>query len=88
MNVSLSNWTHVAVTWDCVTGTVLIYADGKEIGNKTYSPGETFYGPTGKHYMIGNDGDKENNQFHGSVMDVYVFAEIFLPDKINTLRGL
>ena len=87
-NVSLSIWTHVVVTWDDVTGTVLIYIDGKEVGNRTYSANATFYGPTGKPYMIGNDGHNESHQFHGSVMDLYVFGRALSLDEINTLRGL
>lgn len=76
----------MVVTSHHVTRTVSIYADGKEIGRRTYSPGETFYGPTGKLYMIGNDGHNDNHQFHGSVMDLYVFELALSLDEINRLR--
>ena len=88
INVSSRNWTHVVVTWHHVKATVMIYADGKEIGNRTYSPGKRFYGPTGKLYMIGNDEEKDNHPFRGSVMDLYVFSGALSPHEINTLRGL
>lgn len=81
-------WTHVVVTWRHVPRTVFIYANGKEIDKKTYSPGDAFQGPTGKPYMIGNDGHRDNHQFYGSVMDLYVFGDAFLPDEINMLRGV
>ena len=87
-NVSLSRWTHVVVTWFNLTRTVLMYADGKQIGNGTYTPGETFYGPTGKPYRIGNvDGRNDSRQFHGSVMDLYVFDTALSLDEINMLKG-
>ena len=85
--VSLRDWTHVVVTWYHTTRIVLIYANGKEIGRRTYCPREVFYGPTGKPYMIGNDGLKGNHQFHGSVMDLYVFDKALSLDEINMLRG-
>ena len=87
-NVSLSDWTHVVVTWHHVTRVVSVYANGKEIGKRTYCPNETFYGPTGKPYMIGNDGLKDNHQFHGSVMDLYVFGIALFLEEVNVLRGV
>ena len=86
-NVSLSDWTHVVVTWHHNTRIVSIYANGKEIGRRTYWPNETFYGPTGKPYMIGNDGLKDNHHFHGSVMDLYVFDRALSLHEIDLLRG-
>ena len=86
-NVSLSSWTHVVVTWHHDRRTVLMYADGKEIGNGIYSPGETFRGPTGKPYMIGNDGSNDSHQFYGSVMDLHVLGWALSRDEIN-MRGL
>lgn len=86
-NVSLRAWTHVVVTWHNDTGTVLIYADGKEIGRTRYALGETFYGPTSEPYKIGNDGVSDNHQFHGSVMDLYVFDQALSPYEVATLRG-
>ena len=84
--VSLSDWTHVVVTWYNTTRIVSIYANGKEIGRRI-GPREPFYGPTGKPYMIGNDGLKGNHQFHGSVMDLYVFDKALSLDEISMLRG-
>ncbi|XP_078368380.1 uncharacterized protein LOC144652235 [Oculina patagonica] len=86
-NVNLDTWTHVAVTWDHVTGKVLIYADGKEIGRRSNTPGGTFFQPTWRRYQIGNDGHTDNHQFHGSVMDLYVFGTALSLDQINRLRG-
>ena len=86
--LSLSNWTHVAVTWDYVTGTVSIYADGKEVARRQYIPEDySFYIPTGKPYKIGNDDHWNNHQFHGSVMDLYVFGTALSLNEINKLRG-
>ena len=78
----------MAVTWDHVIGAVYIYADGKEAGYRSYKPEVTFYGPTGKPYQIGEDGhSRENYQFHGSMMDLYVFGTSLTLDQINKLRG-
>ena len=85
--VSLNKWTHVAVTWDHVRGAVFIYANGQEIGNGSYIPGTSFFQPTGKLYQIGNDGHTDDHQFHGSVMDLYVFSKALTLDQINKLRG-
>ncbi len=77
----------MAVTWDDMTGKVFIYADGKEIGYRSHTPGATFYQVTGEWYQIGNDGHRENHQFFGSVMDLYVFGTALSLDEINRLRG-
>ena len=81
-------WTHVAVTWDHVIGAVYIYADGKEVGYRSYKPEAKFYGPTGELYQIGDDGHTwKNHQFHGSMMDLYVFGTALTLDQINKLGG-
>ena len=78
----------MVIKWEHDTKILEIYADGKKQGNTTYSLGERFYGPTGMPYMIGQDGHRENHQFHGSVMDIYVFGTTLSLDEINKLRGL
>ena len=83
----LRNWTHVAVTWQHATGILVMYADGKVIGQGSYE-NETFYGPTGVQYKIGEDGHSQNHQFYGSVMDLYVFGKALSLDEVNRLRGL
>lgn len=83
----LSNWTNVIITWEHTSKRTTIYADGKEVGNREDPTDETFYGPSGQPYMIGNDGHWDNHQFNGSVMDVYVFGTALSPDEINKLRG-
>jgi len=70
----------VAVTWDHVKRAVYIYADGREIGYRTYGADVVFYGPTGKLYQIGKD-------FYGSIMDLYVFGTALTLDQISKLRG-
>ena len=87
-NLSLIDWTHVVVTWNHVTRNVRIYANGKEVGKRMYSPNETFYGSTGKPFVIGKNGLTLDHQFHGSVMDLYVFDDALLLDEINVLRGV
>lgn len=77
----------MAVTWDHVTGTVLIYTNGKQVADEKYSPGTQFVTPTGKPYCIGSDGSGARYQFHGSVMDLYVFGTVLSLDDINRLRG-
>ena len=77
----------MAVTWDQLTRTVFIYADGKKVGHGSYTHGATFFQPTGSPYQIGNDGHYENHQFHGSVMDLYVFGTALSVNGINKLRG-
>ena len=86
--VTLDTWTHVVVTCKHMTGAAYIYADGKEIGYNSYTPEFTFYEPTGNLYQIGKDGyQRENHQFHGLVMDLYVFGTALSLDQIKKLRG-
>ena len=86
--VAISNtWTHVAVTVDDVRKAVYIYVDGKEVGYRSYKPEAKSYGPTGKLYQIGDDGHWNDHQFHGSIMDLYVFGMALTLDQINRLRG-
>ena len=87
-SIRSDTWTHVAVTWDHVKRAVYIYADGKEIGYRSYVSGVTYYGLTGKLYQVGDDGHtRKNHQFHGSIMDLYVFGTALTLDQINKLRG-
>ena len=86
-DVTLSTWTHVAVTWDHLTGFVFIYADGKMIGHKSDTPGDRFFEPTWRRYQVGNDGYWQNHQFYGSVIDLYVFGTALSLDEVNNLRG-
>ena len=86
-SVISDTWTHVAVTWDHVIGAVYIYADGKQIGYRSFEPEVTFYGPTGMLYEIGDDGHWRDHQFHGLIMDLYVFGAALTPDQISKLRG-
>ena len=85
--VSFDTWTHVAVTWDHVRGAVFICANGQEIGSGSYTPGASFFQPTGRLYQIGNDGHTDDHQFHGSVMDLYVFGTALTLEQVNKLRG-
>ncbi|XP_078379553.1 uncharacterized protein LOC144662584 [Oculina patagonica] len=85
--IAMDNWTHVAVTWDHVTGTVLIYADGKIKGKRSHFPGDAFPQPTGWQYQIGEDGHWDKHHFYGSVMDLYVFGTALSLEQINKLRG-
>ena len=88
VKVSSNIWTHVAVTWDHATGNSTIYVNGKNVGNRTFPSRDIFfYPPTGKPYKIGNDGHWTDGQFHGSVMDLYVFGTALSLDQINKLRG-
>ena len=87
-NVPLSTWTHVVVTWYHVTRTVLIYANGKEIGAGKYFRNQTFHGPTAKPCKIGNDDYNNSHQFYGSVMDLYVFDWAVSPREIHMFRGI
>ena len=88
VKVSLNIWTHVAVTWDHKTGNSTIYVNGQKVGYRTYPPREvSFHPPTGKQYRIGNDGQRNDHQFYGSVMDLYVFGTALSLDQINKVRG-
>ena len=78
----------MAVTWNHVNGSSLLYIDGKREGYRTYQPGETvFYKPSGRPYKIGNDDHWDDHQFYGSVMDLYVFGTALSVNEINKLRG-
>ncbi|XP_078379572.1 uncharacterized protein LOC144662599 isoform X1 [Oculina patagonica] len=86
-NITMDNWTHVAVTWETVTGSVLIYADGKINGKGSYFLGNTFSEPTGLQYLIGEVGHRDRHHFYGSVADLYVFGTALSLEQINKLRG-
>ena len=85
--VNWDNWTHVAVVWYHEKGAVFIYANGQEVGYRSYNPGASFFQPTGKLYHIGNDGLTDDHQFNGSVVDLYVFGTALSLHQINKLRG-
>ena len=87
-NLSFNNWTHIAVTWNHVTGDVNLYANGIIVGTKWFKPGTTtFYTLTGNPYKIANDGHRNDHQFYGSVMDLYVFGTALSRDEIAKVRG-
>ena len=78
----------MAVTWDHKTGNSTIYVNGQNVGYRTYPPREvSFHPPTGKQYKIGNDGQRNDHQFYGSVLDLYVFGTALSLDQINKVRG-
>ena len=77
----------MAVTWEHVTGSVLIYADGKIKGERKHPPGDAFSPPTGWQYLIGSDGQLNNHHFYGLLMDLYVFGTALSQEQINKLRG-
>ena len=84
VSLQLSNWTHVVVTWQHLTGKagkVFIYADGKVIGYRSYSSGEQFKEASGALYKIGR------GRLQRSVMDLYVFGTALSLDEIIKLRG-
>ena len=83
----LNTWTHVAVTWNHVTGNVYLYTNGTIVGSRSFTPGTKFYTPTGNSYKIANDGHWNDNQFYGSVMDLYVFGTALSFDEIAKVRG-
>ena len=83
----LNTWTHVAVTWNHVTGNVYLYTNGTIVGSRSFTPGTKFYTPTGNSYKIANDGHWDDNQFYGSVMDLYVFGTALSLDEIAKVRG-
>ena len=78
----------MAVTWDHATGNSTIYVNGKNVGYRTFPSRKiSFFSRTGEPYKIGNDGHRDDHQFHGSVMDLYVFGTALSLDQINKLRG-
>ena len=88
VKVSSYIWTHVAVTWDHATGNWTINVNGENVRYCTYPPRQVFfYPPTGKPYKIGNDGHRDDHQFNGSVVDIYVFGTALSLDQINKIRG-
>ena len=82
-----NSWTHIAVTWNHVTGYVNLYANGIIVGTRWFNPGTKFYTPTGNPYKIANGGHWNNHQFYGSVMDLYVFGTALSRDEIAKVRG-
>ena len=85
--IPLNQWIHVAVTWKQNEGLAQLYMDAVEVGNKSFSPDEKFYEPTGRQYQIGNDGHSNDHQFYGAIMDLYVLDVALSRDELNHLRG-
>ena len=85
--IPLNKWIHVAVTWKQNEGLAQFYMDAVEVGNKSFSPSDTFYEPTGRQYQIGNDGHSDDGQFYGAIMDLYVLDVALSRDELNHLRG-
>ena len=85
--LSFNTWTHIAVTWNHVTGNVYLYASGIIVGSRSFTPGTKFYTLTGNPYKIANDGHRNDHQFYGSVMDLYVFGTALSRDEIAKVRG-
>ena len=85
--LSFNTWTHLAVTWNHVTGEVNLYANGIIVGTRWFNPGTKFYTLTGNPYKIANDGHWNDHQFYGSVMDLYVFGTALSRDEIAKVRG-
>ena len=83
----LNTWTHLAVTWNHVTGNVYLYSNGTIVGSRSFTPGTKFYTLTGNPYKIANDGHRNDQQFYGSVMDLYVFGTALSRDEIAKVRG-
>ena len=85
--LSLSDWTHIAVTWNHVAANVFLYANGRMVGSRSFTPGTKFYKPTGNPYKIANDGHWNDHQFYGYVMDLYVFGTALSRDELAKVRG-
>ena len=85
--IPLNQWIHVAVTWKQNEGLAQLYMDAVEVGNKSFSPSDKFYEPTGHQYQIGNDGHWDDHQFYGAIMDLYVLDVALSRDELNHLRG-
>ena len=85
--IPLNQWIHVAVTWKQNEGLAQLYMDAVEVGNKSFSPNDKFYEPTGRQYQIGNDGHSDDHQFYGAIMDLYVLDVALSRDELNHLRG-
>lgn len=85
--LSFNTWTHLAVTWNHVTGDVNLYANGIIVGTKWFNPGTTFYTLTGNPYKIANDGHWNDHQFYGSVIDLYVSGTALSRDEIAKVTG-
>ena len=92
-HLSLYTWTHVAVTWNHVTGNVYLYANGIIVGRGSFTPGTKFEKGTDHPYWIAGETIYEDFevvqdlQFYGSVMDLYVFGTALSRDEIAKVRG-
>ena len=83
----LNTWTHVAVTWNHVTGNAYLYSNGIIVGSRSFTPGTKFYKLSGNRYKIADDGHWKDHQFYGSEMDLYVFGTALSRDEIAKVRG-
>ncbi|XP_032223250.2 uncharacterized protein LOC116604649 [Nematostella vectensis] len=81
-------WCHVAVSWDQSRGTVKLFVDAVLVGSSVFDINMTWHPPSGHEYMIGDDGRiGSNNQFFGSMMDLYIIAGALHQHDVEKLRG-
>ena len=84
MSLTTETWYHVALTWD--GGNYVVYVDGQEKANGTYTGLDTL-NPVAD---IGNDGNAagRDEAFNGLLDDVRIYDRALSADEVAELAGL
>ncbi|XP_032231584.2 uncharacterized protein LOC116614561 isoform X2 [Nematostella vectensis] len=83
----IGSWHHVAVTWDQQMGFAKLYIDGLMDTEGSFDRSEE-YNEAAAEAVIGDTEDPlYNQQFTGSIMDLYLFDEVKTNEDINDLRA-
>ncbi|MBN1131691.1 MAG: T9SS type A sorting domain-containing protein [Bacteroidales bacterium] len=88
----VGEWAHVAVsfTWNGVSGTAVLYLNGKPVGsgsNLPYNP-DTFLGTTADNYFGYSRWAQDGNGFGGIFDDIRVYNRALTIEDIDSLADL
>lgn len=80
--IPLNKWTHVTATWD--GHIITLYVDGEERDGRSLDSPKTPDSSSDKTAFIAGNPNRDfnNNQFLGSVMDLYVFGNALSRDNV------
>jgi hypothetical protein len=86
--VPLNKWTHIAATWDGV-GTLLLYANGRQVTKTSYSPNPTHglsYAGNTPLYVGTQPGG--SMAYNGYVSDVRIYSRALSAAEITNIYSL
>lgn len=84
--VAAGRWTHIAVTWNDINGSTVLYVDGIASGTVSFPPGTII--PTGVRiggFNLADTADNLANQFKGKLYDLQFYAAALTTAQIATI---